>query len=364
MLIGVKVKDNSWKYSMRRIVPDFVYIQETFSKEYMKKNKKKIMSSLKRLSRLPHRVSKDKMTYLSKSDPMTKEALIKLKENYKAAYENIKLNNISAARYTAKNAANYCFQCHGFGGSKTQLGSLLKSTTFDSQITKGRTFFALRDYDQALKVYANMFNSKNHPELNRWNKDKTLVDFIKAALSSSSDKSIATRLEPVLRLNSNTVIAGHYDELKKITNKYKKLDITIPNERLKIAEEISESSNDFSSFQNNEFYIAAAIASFMYHSSLRYIKNRKKLSQTYYRLGSLYSEMNDMNTFLLPGFYFENCIRTAPFTKLSVTCYNALSKEIFMGWSGSSGVHIPEYEKIRLRDLRKLTPKTNYNKKF
>jgi hypothetical protein len=52
--------------------------------------------------------------------------------------------------------------------------------------------------------------------------------------------------------------------------------------------------------------------------------------------------------------YYESCVRTSPKTQLSKTCYHRLKNSILLGYSGSSGTHLPREERERLKELQKL----------
>jgi tetratricopeptide (TPR) repeat protein len=52
--------------------------------------------------------------------------------------------------------------------------------------------------------------------------------------------------------------------------------------------------------------------------------------------------------------FFEACVRENPKTTLARRCFRQLSDRVYLGYTGSSGTHLPEDELERLAELRRL----------
>src|SRR5262249_9382005 len=91
------------------------------------------------------------------------------------------------------------------------------------------------------------------------------------------------------------------------------------------------------------------------HDYLKSKKNGKSLAEVYYLLGNAYEVLDDLGYWNLHEVYYESCISSAPKTDLAKHCYSRLEESVYSGFSGSSGVHIPPNETLRLKKLKDLT---------
>ncbi len=77
-------------------------------------------------------------------------------------------------------------------------------------------------------------------------------------------------------------------------------------------------------------------------------------ADAFYYLGLCYNALRDPLLWSLDQSYFEACIKNLPHSKRAKECFKALSSEIFFGYTGSSGTHIPPDELARIERMRKL----------
>jgi hypothetical protein len=71
-------------------------------------------------------------------------------------------------------------------------------------------------------------------------------------------------------------------------------------------------------------------------------------------LGASYEALSEPLLWDLGSLYFEACIRERPHTAQSTDCFKRLSNTIYLGYSGSSGVNVPEDQLKRLASLREM----------
>ena len=95
------------------------------------------------------------------------------------------------------------------------------------------------------------------------------------------------------------------------------------------------------------------IASSLLHSYLMNEKQRKNKAQAYYLLGNIYDSLILAGFWDLPEVYYEMCIKYSPKSSIAKKCYNRYRDNIVVGYSGSRGTLIPNYEYERLEDLKK-----------
>ncbi|MCB0385277.1 MAG: hypothetical protein KDD43_07775, partial [Bdellovibrionales bacterium] len=96
------------------------------------------------------------------------------------------------------------------------------------------------------------------------------------------------------------------------------------------------------------------VATTILHEGLTGMKRASQLAEAYFLLGESYEVLGDLGYWNLHEFYFESCVREWPKGPLARKCYERLEESVFVGYSGSSGVHVPYHEKKRLNELKNL----------
>ena len=79
------------------------------------------------------------------------------------------------------------------------------------------------------------------------------------------------------------------------------------------------------------------------------------MSEIYYLLGSSELFIGGSSWLSPAEAYLEKAIRVAPKQKFAQKAYQLYEENIYMGYTGSSGTHIPDDVKSKLLELRKLS---------
>ena len=69
--------------------------------------------------------------------------------------------------------------------------------------------------------------------------------------------------------------------------------------------------------------------------------------------GSAYETLGYPGVWSLNESYYEACILTAPHTKIAESCFDRYSHSIYLGYTGSAGLSVPENVNRHLIQLRK-----------
>lgn len=82
-------------------------------------------------------------------------------------------------------------------------------------------------------------------------------------------------------------------------------------------------------------------ASNLMHDLLRRFPNSSYVPEALYTIGLSYISIQDLGLWSLHEMYFQACIEKAPHTVLAEKCYKEYETSTIIGYSGSSGTHIP-----------------------
>jgi len=93
-------------------------------------------------------------------------------------------------------------------------------------------------------------------------------------------------------------------------------------------------------------------ASVLMHDLLKTNPKSPHTAEALYMIGRSYDYLRDLGLWSLHEMYFLACIDKAPHTELSEKCYKEYEDSITLGYSGSSGVHIPTPVRKHLANIK------------
>ena len=96
------------------------------------------------------------------------------------------------------------------------------------------------------------------------------------------------------------------------------------------------------------------LASSVLHRFLESHPQRDGLARTYYLLGLVEFQIGRDFWVAQGEMFLETAIRLAPDSPIALDAYALLEQEILLGYTGSSGLHLPDDERERLERLRAL----------
>ena len=98
-------------------------------------------------------------------------------------------------------------------------------------------------------------------------------------------------------------------------------------------------------------------ASALLHNLLKSIPNAPEKAEAFYLLGLSYTRLQELALWNLQEMYFRACIIEMPHSGIAEKCYAKFKESVILGFSGSSGVHIPDDVQVQLQRLKKKAEK-------
>ncbi|MEZ4750489.1 MAG: hypothetical protein R3B54_07620 [Bdellovibrionota bacterium] len=80
-------------------------------------------------------------------------------------------------------------------------------------------------------------------------------------------------------------------------------------------------------------------------------------SEAYMLTGMAYESIDELKLWSLPEVYYQSCIRTYPHSTQAERCYTRFEENIYAGYTGSSGTHLPSDVRTKLQTLREEAQK-------
>jgi hypothetical protein len=81
---------------------------------------------------------------------------------------------------------------------------------------------------------------------------------------------------------------------------------------------------------------------------------KSEQGEVLYLIGVSYESVHDLSVWSLHENYYESCVRRVPHTKWSSKCYRRLEESVYLGFTGSSGVRVPQDALEKLHELQLL----------
>jgi len=95
-------------------------------------------------------------------------------------------------------------------------------------------------------------------------------------------------------------------------------------------------------------------ASLLMHELLRRFPDSSHSAEGLFLIGLSYDVLQDLGLWSLHEMYYEACIEKQPHSGLARRCYERYKDSIILGYSGSSGVHVPADVRLDLSRLEIL----------
>ncbi len=319
-------------------------------------NQQEILSHLSDLRAEVRSVNHTKTAAL-KQDPSMAFAMKEMSDLLDQGLRSFKEGKKDFSRSQVKKSLGQCFYCHTRGDDGSQwIGgeSLANDVAWSSPLDQANFLVALRDFGSARKV---------------------LLDALKThKIQAPLDKEIATRKLMAITVRSSKdtkAIMDTVKELSSIKNLPPSLRASLPawrkdiqswpatpkssEARLDLAESLIEQDR-----QRRDGELDGDIlllrASKILHSQLEEHPDAdsEERARALYLLGQCYERLVDLGFWELNENYYEACIAETPHSMQARQCFDAWDQSITVGYSGSSGTHIPAAVAKKRAELLKL----------
>ena len=285
-------------------------------------------------------------------DPTVKFVAEQFSEELQDADENFNAGRVEFTRWQMMQVTRYCMECH----TRTREGSEIRSTVDNppyiktlSLLDQMEVMIAFRQFDPAFSLAIESLGKYKSTEKTT---DKTNISVermarmgLLVAVQFMQNREKAIQLVEVIDRNKElpSYMADSTRLWKKSIEKWD------PNQRLDSLVALREVSKlEISDIESMRSVPAL----------LRYMENTTstdELAETLFLTGNSYDKLAKVSMLSLPEKYFELCITKAPQTTWAKKCYDRYEELTELGYSGSSGVHVPKKVRDHLGELKRLT---------
>lgn len=341
-------QSHEWSQKMFHFIAPVtkIYSIDLNKSSFTEEERATLSSAIRDLNNVSHGLKFSVINFFSKKDPAVRAEYDQFKHSLSMAEKFIPIDAKQSVFY-ARHAIGQCAACHAKGGKATHLFELFKDTKI-AEPEKGRLALAMRDYDASTQIFKNILLDASLQE-DYFQTHRILVNYVNSSLLAGKKKEeLITNLESILKHQQNR---GTHTDLKALLADIRQAPLMNTTQ---------EAIDAYQSFDGNPPLLERALYSALsikkvLHQNLKDIKSAPDKSQVYKILGDIYAQFPEISIFMVPENYYELCIRTSPKTDIAGECFQKYQTKIVLGYSGSMGTHIPDYEKTKIRDLKKLT---------
>lgn len=354
-------KQASWAESMQGLSQEvkdilpFVYSRQT---SYSAKEIKNTREQLQSFAKVAHKISPEMGKPFLGDDPMVKFSLDKMSQDVTRAEKALSMGQVRYSKGVMKTVMGHCFRCHSVTdvGSKAhwQVGNFTGLSL--SPLEKTELLVATRKYDEAKNLLEDALMNTDYIQNQPFDYEAALKRYLVLTVRLKPDPDRAS--ETFRKVLDKKAVPYYLS--KKVEQWKKSLDYWGNNKKkispsLNAAKNMVRKARGAQSFEKDHVADVEFLrATSMLHNLLITKTPSATKAQVYYMLGEVYEVLDELGYWGLHETYYESCIRETPNTRVSSRCFQRLQESIYLGYSGSSGVHIPPEEMDRLNSLRAM----------
>jgi hypothetical protein len=276
--------------------------------------------------------------------------------------EGLSMGKKEFARYNLLNVTAYCIECH----TRTSTGPSFSSNDFEQTLKRlnglerGEFLLATRQFDSALKEFSQIIDERLEQKSDFFILDKAVRQSLAITVKYLKDPKKSLLITDKLK---NSVNAPYYlkqnalgweiaikDWMKEKPAKDNSVKAIL--KRCQQWEQSAQQDQMTNLDHTGQIYYLRALSDL--HLILPTKLTGDELGQALYLAGVGYDSMRDFSLWNLHEDYYESCIRKVPHSTWSEKCYKRFEESAYFGFTGSSGIRIPDDVANRLAELKTL----------
>lgn len=273
------------------------------------------------------------------------------------------------ARYNLLNVTAYCIECH----TRTSTGPSFSSNDFEQTLKRlnglerGEFLLATRQFDAALKEFSQIIDERLEQKSDFFILDKAVRQSLAITVKYLKDPKKSLLITDKLSKSANTPYylkqnaLGWENAIKDWMKEKPAKDNSVKAilKRCQQWEQSAQQDQMTNLDHTGQIYYLRALSDL--HLILPTNLTGDELGEALYLTGVGYDSMRDFSMWNLHEDYYESCIRKVPHSTWSEKCYKRFEESAYFGFTGSSGIRIPDDVANRLAELKTLALRPESN---
>lgn len=295
------------------------------------------------------------------SDPALPYIAGLLRQDIERAYQGLNDGHAEYAKSAVRNSVAYCIACH----TRTKGGvefPLLKAFTEPlkraSWIERLEFMAASRQFDAVMEEVKKQLNKPTEPPINHLDLERASRVALSIAVRVKNDPKQAESLATTVRSSKASSFAMKeaakvWLEDIRLWRKDAKKKYASDNEMMTAAKALIHHAQAPGTGVGGHSDVDYLRASVLMHDLIRKYPSSSLLPEALYLIGLSYDSLRELGLWSLHEMYFLACIDKAPHSEIAEKCYKNYETSVKLGYSGSSGVHVPSSVKKHLDSIKR-----------
>lgn len=271
--------------------------------------------------------------------------------SYLVRAENaLQSGHVEYAQGVLKSSMNYCLACHTRHEAGTQfplLDAFKEPLKKASWIERIEIEAATRQYDPVLAAVMAQLKEPNVPNMSSLDLERGARIALSILVRIKKDPVRSQLLAKAMEDSNKSTVS-----MKEAARQWQKdirewqKDGGNKEAGLKEAKRLIGSSRE----QNSE--VRNLRATVVLHDFMQTKPDDKSTAEALSLLGQSYRNLGEIGLWNIHELYFAACIDKVPHSALAESCFRDYEESVILGYSGSSGVHLPKAVRDQLSGLR------------
>lgn len=333
--------DSSWSGSMQKLkenlgnlVP-FIFDSKKFEdpkqREFLSSQ---IQGMVQQSQNLTHNPT------LTHRDPTVRFVASQFADTLKRAQSSFQDGNLNYARYELIQVTGSCVQCHARMQQGPEFSSFFLKEPFLKNlpvVDQGEYLIATRQFDKASKVLLKGLRDRKTNSKSASSSAPGLS--IERLTALALELAVQYEQDPKKAMKVIDSVLSHPAAAPAFKEKAKIWKVTVQQWQKNRTPLTMENARQILSVPSNEIMTLRALPVVLAYLSTE--PSGKDLGEGLFLAGQAYESLTDFLPFELHEHYYESCIRSVPHTSIARVCYETLQQSISLGYTGTSGTHIP-----------------------
>lgn len=364
--LTVPATENNWSVQMQEfstILPEILVDLHRAPELSDETVLKRVKKNTARLGELSHKIVEAQKQKHKNGGPIDQDPTIGLlsaifEDQLAQANLALEKGHTAYARSLLISTSSYCMSCHtrsNFGPKHLET-AFKPSTEGLSQLEKADLYAATRQFDRALAQYQGMVTDKTFMTNDPFMWEQAVQKFLTLCVRVNRDPTLGIKVLKQIPRDERTAafLSARVDKwIESLEDWKKRPNFKKGEDPLGPAKQLIEKGKQMQAYPEDasgSIYFLRASA--LLHDVLRTKLPNTKTAEAFFLAGKAYEAIDVLKIWALPEVYYQSCIEKSPHSSIAQQCYARLEESIYVGYTGSSGTHLPLDVVIKLDKLR------------
>jgi hypothetical protein len=293
-------------------------------------------------------------TRFPESDPALPYIASMFRESLERADLSLKEGREDYAKSLLRSSVSYCIACHTrheVGAQFPLLKAFEKPLEQAGWIERMEFMTATRQYDEVLQQVSAQLKAPKVPGISAMDLERGARLALSILVRIKKDPVQAAGLAKDLAASPAAVFSMR--EEGHIWAREIEAWAATRNQKEENSEDLLKRARKLvATFDSVHPEVRALVASVLLHDYIETRPPQAQAAEALFLLGSSYDRLGEIGLWDLHEAYYRACIDLAPHTETAEKCFGSYQESVTLGFSGSSGVHVPKAVRAHLERLK------------